>query len=77
MAEEFADVEADPSDMECRGKDCLRLLRSAGLKLYFSLACTSSSLNTCETFVFSLAEASTKPFSQSTVTTDSVVSKST
>jgi hypothetical protein len=77
MAEVLLDVDAEPSDMECRGRDCLRLLRSAGLKLYFTLACASSSLNTCDTFIFSFAEASTKPFSQSTVTTDSVVSKST
>jgi hypothetical protein len=77
IAEEFVDVEADPSDIECRGRDCLRLLRSAGLRLYLTLACVSSSLKTCDTLAFSLAEASTKPFSQSTVTTDSVVSKST
>lgn len=61
---------------EWRGKDCLRFLRSAGLKLYFTLACARSSLNTLLTFVFSFADVSTKPFSQSTVTTDSVVAVS-
>lgn len=59
------------------GSDCRRRRRSAGDRLYFTFACTSSSLKICDTFTLSFAEASTKPFSQSTVTTDSVVWNST
>lgn len=57
----------------CGGNDCLRRRRNAGLKLYLTLACARSSLNTNVMFTLSLAEDSTKPFSQSTVTMDSVV----
>lgn len=59
------------------GSDCRRRRLNAGDKLYFTLACTSSSLNICDTLMLSFADASTKPFSQSTVTTDSVVWNST
>lgn len=59
------------------GNDCLLLRRNAGLKLYFILACNNNSLNTLDTFILSFADVSTNPFSQSTVTTDSVVSLST
>lgn len=62
---------------ECKGNDCRRRRRRAGLRLYFTFACVKSSLNTCVTLTFSLADDSTKPFSQSTVTTDSVVAVST
>lgn len=63
-----------PVPAGCGGSDCLRLRLNAGLKLYFTFACANNSLNTFDTFVFSFADASTNPFSQSTVTTDSVVS---
>lgn len=61
----------------CDGSDWRRRRLSAGLRLYLTLACTRSSLKTLETLTLSLAEVSTKPFSQSTVTTDSVVAVST
>lgn len=59
------------------GRDCRRRRLNAGDRLYFTLACTNNSLKICDTLILSLAEASTNPFSQSTVTTDSVVWNST
>lgn len=59
------------------GRDWRLRRRNAGDRLYLTFACTSSSLKICDTLTLSLADASTNPFSQSTVTTDSVVWNST
>lgn len=59
------------------GRDSRRRRLRAGDRLYFTFAWTSNSLKICDTLMFSFAEASTNPFSQSTVTTDSVVWNST
>lgn len=55
------------------GRDWRRRRRRAGLRLYLTLAWTSSSLKTWVMLTLSFAEVSTKPFSQSTVTMLSVV----
>lgn len=67
-------VEGGP---DCDGSDWRRRRLNAGLKLYFTFAWASNSLNTLLMFTFSLADDSTNPFSQSTVITDSVVAVST